>query len=127
MNGAFSTGFNTGFNIGVNTMANLDVLTINKMTEITAVPVVSGTVLGLSGLLRDEEFCLVIDTNNFGAATGTFTIYAGDYQNAADYTVTLAQDKFYALGQFQGAQFRQDDGSVNVACNQSGNIYAFTK
>lgn len=108
-------------------MPNINSLTYSAMSELTAFPVVSGTVVGLSGIARDEEFGLIIDTNNFQTSTAPFTITAGDYQNAQDYTITLTQDKIYALGMFDGSKYRQNDGSVNVSCNASGTIYAYSK
>jgi len=125
--GAFSFGFSNGFLIyGVNNMATVDTLTRNTLNELTANTTASGVVYNISGILQDDKFGIIAMPSGSSAAA-TFTVYSGDYQNAGVGNYTAQVDGVYTAIALDGARFRKEDGTVDVAFNTpTGFFYSFT-
>lgn len=93
-------------------------------TSGTATAVTSGTVVSISGVLRDKDFGLLYDC----AGAGALTIYSGEYQNAGqgNYSLTVADASIYVMDGLDGSRYRKEDGTVDVMSTASGNLYSWT-
>lgn len=123
MSGDFSNGFSNGFSTigGYTTMANIQTISYNTLTALTAVPYASGTIT-ISGVADDKDVNIFFDP----LASGTYMLKAGAYCNGIDgdiYT-TIADSVYYAV---DGSKHRQADGTIQIEVNNSGNMYVWQK
>jgi len=106
-------------------MATVDTLTKNQINALTQTTTASGTVYNISGVLEDENFGLMVKPVD-GGAGGNLVIYSGDYQNAGlgNYTGAVAASGIYVTGELDGARFRKEDGTIDVAFTAPTGIIA---
>lgn len=106
-------------------MAGATIQTINSVyTALTATAVTSGVAVVLSGVGNDYEAVIIGDLYE----SGILTINAGDYDNGVMGAYTSSSIKgLAAITNLDGSKYRQDDGTITMSVNTSGNLYFLTR